>query len=427
MAATAGERFVPAQANTSAAAIPHIEDPESAGFDVQRLGRLDEYLDRCVEMGLNHGSIIMVAREGRMVHASTRGMRDPDRGLPVEADTVWRLYSMTKPVTSVAAMMLWEEGGFAFSDPVAKFIPSFSHTRVYRGGSGSRMRITPATEPIRIHHLLTHTAGMTVAGAADGEVDSAYRAAGIPALGEEDRFSLPDFCDRLASLPLLFEPGSAWNYSHATDVLGRVIEVVTGSSLDDFMRERIFDPLGMGDTGFRMPAEDRLAVPYRTDPLTGSLNRLVTPSLSPGESPPLIAGGHGLMSTALDYYRFVQMLAAGGVYGHKRLLAPRTVELMATNHLPGGATISAFSHQPARPAPHLAGRGFGLGFACLLDPVAVGSLSSRGEYGWGGAAGTNFWIDPEKRLTVVFMMQVMPPPVETWLALRRLVYQALVG
>jgi CubicO group peptidase (beta-lactamase class C family) len=324
-------------------------------------------------------------------------------------------------------MMLWEEGLLSLSDPVHKFIPSFATMRVHQSGSFGDMVTVPAVEPVRIRHLLTHTAGLTVTGLDDNAVDGAYRAAGIPALGEPDRFSLEELCECLASLPLLFQPGTAWNYSHATDVLGRVIEVAAGRSLESFMGERIFAPLGMDGTGFRAPASgDRLAALYHVHPETELLERVPTAHPLPGESPKLIAGGHGLISTAPDYHRFVQMLAGGGVYREERLLAPRTLQLMAANHLPANATLSAFGHPPVRPAPHLDGRGFGLGFAPLLDPVGIGSLSSAGEFGWGGAAGTNFWVDPDQRLSALFMTQVMPLSAETWLALKRLVHQAIV-
>ncbi|MCO5992956.1 serine hydrolase domain-containing protein [Actinoallomurus rhizosphaericola] len=399
-------------------------DPAAAGFDGRRLGRLARHLDECVAGGLNRGSIVLVARRGELVHVSSHGTRDAEGRLPVEPDTIWRLYSMTKPVTSVAALILWEEGVLSLSDPVERFLPSFARMRVHRPGEGGAT--VPAVEPIRIRHLLTHTAGLTVTGLADNPVNDAYRAAGIAALGEPEPYTLDELCERLASLPLLFEPGSAWNYSHATDVLGRIIEIASGMRLDAFMAKRIFEPLAMTDTGYRLPAGDRPAAPYRVHPRTGRLELMPDPGAAAGDLPTLVAGGHGLLSTARDYQRFVQMLARGGELDGERLLAPRTVELMAANHLPGDSTMSAFSHPPARTAGIHEGRGFGFGVAPLLDPHSVDSLSSAGEYGWGGAAGTNFWVDPEKDLTVLFMTQVMPPPDDTWLALRRLVYQALV-
>ncbi|GAA0350283.1 beta-lactamase family protein [Actinoallomurus spadix] len=399
-------------------------EPAAAGFDERRLARLAGYLDERVTSGRDRGSIVLVARRGELVHLSSHGTRDAEGRLPVEPDTIWRLYSMTKPVTSVAALMLWEEGLLSLSDPVERFLPSFAHMRVHRPGEdGSTV---PAVEPIRIRHLLTHTAGLTVTGLADNAVNDAYRVAGIAALGEPEPYTLDELCERLAALPLLFEPGSAWNYSHATDVLGRIIEIAGGTRLDEFLAERVFEPLGMTDTGYRLPAGDRLAALYRRDPRTGRPELVRDPGVAAGELPTLITGGHGLLSTAHDYQRFVQMLARGGELDGERLLAPRTVELMAANHLPGNATMSAFSHPPARTAGIHEGRGFGFGVAPLLDPRSVCSLSSAGEYGWGGAAGTNFWVDPEKDLTVLFMTQVMPPPDDIWLALRRLVYQALV-
>lgn len=400
-------------------------EPAAAGFDEHRLGRLTAYLDARVADGRDRGSIVLVARRGEPVHLSSHGTRDAEGRLPVEPDTIWRLYSMTKPVTSVAALMLWEEGLLSLSDPVERFLPSFAHMRVHRPGEDGGT--VPAVEPIRIRHLLTHTAGLTVIGLADNAVDDAYRAAGIAALGEPEPYTLDELCERLAALPLLFEPGSAWNYSHATDVLGRIIEIVSGTRLDAFMTKRVFEPLGMTDTGYRLPVDDRLAALYRRDPRTGRPELTQDPGAAAGELPTLITGGHGLLSTAHDYQRFVQLLARGGELDGERLLAPRTVELMAANHLPGNATLPAFSHPPARTTGSHEGRGFGFGVAPLLDPLAIDSLSSAGEYGWGGAAGTNFWVDPQKDLTVLFMTQVMPPPDDTWPALRRLVYQALVS
>lgn len=401
-------------------------EPSEAGFDGERLARLDDYLDQCVANDLNKGSVVMVARGGRLLHVSRRGFRDPDAGLPFELDTICRLFSMTKPVTSVAALILFEEGLISLSDPVERFIPAFADVRVHRAGAVGGMVTEPAVEPIRIWHLLTHTAGLTVTGLFSGPVDDAYKAAGIKPLAEPESYGLEEACELLASLPLLFQPGSRWNYSHATDVLGRVIEVVTGTPLERFMADRLFAPLGMADTGFREPPRDRLATLYRLDPHTGGPVRMPNPPVAAGHLPPFVAGGHGLFSTARDYHRFVQMLARRGELDGVRILSPRTVELMTANHLPGNATMAGYGHHAARTGESLAGRGFGLGVAPLLDPIAVNSLSSRGEYGWGGAAGTNFWVDPDKDLTVLFMMHVIPPPDAIWVNLRRLVYQALV-
>ncbi|GAA3551365.1 serine hydrolase domain-containing protein [Amycolatopsis ultiminotia] len=400
-------------------------EPSAAGFDATRLKRLDRYLDGCVERDLNKGSIVMVARHGKLVHVSRRGLRDAEARLPVEMDTIWRLYSMTKPVTSVALLTLWEEGLLSLSDPVEEYIPSFANMTILGADSPPDSRV-PATEPIRISHLLTHTAGLTVTGMADNAVDAAYRRAGIAALAQPEDYTLAELCERLAALPLLFEPGSAYNYSHATDVLGRVIEVVSGTSLDQFMQQRIFDPLRMPDTGFRIPERDRLSALYLRKATTGDTLRLPDFEEPAGELPTLVAGGHGLMSTAPDYYRFAQMLAHGGELDGQRVLSPRTVASIAANHLPGGALLSEFTHPPTRTGAHLQGRGFGFGVTPLLDPVGINSLSSLGEYGWGGAAGTNFWIDPQADLVVLFMMHVIPPPEALWVALRNLVYQALV-
>jgi CubicO group peptidase (beta-lactamase class C family) len=401
-------------------------EPTEAGFDPDRLARLDAYLDACVASDLHKGSLIALARGGKLFHVSCRGHRDADRDLPVEPDTIWRIYSMTKPITSVAALLLFEDGLLSLSDPVERFIPAFANPRVYEAGPAQAMLSVPAPEPIRIWHLLTHTAGMTYTSIATHPVAEAYRAAGLGLPTEPADYTLAEACERLATMPLLFEPGSEWNYSFATDVLGRVIEVASGTTLDRFMADRIFGPLGMRETGFTPPPTDRFAAPYTVDPETGTAVRATDQAITAGEAPRFLSGGAGLVSTAADYLRFAQMLLRRGELDGVRLLAPRTVDLMTANHLPGDTTLTTFGRPPGVPVASLAGRGFGLGVAPLIDPVGVKSLSSRGEYGWGGAAGTDFWVDPEEDLTVVFMMQALPPPDAVWLNLRRLVYQALV-
>jgi CubicO group peptidase (beta-lactamase class C family) len=279
-----------------------------------------------------------------------------------------------------------------------------------------------------VWHLLTHTSGLTYGFQFANPVDDAYRAQGF-LLGLPEDFTLEEACDRWAALPLLFEPGAEWNYSHATDVVGRIVEIVSGQPLDEFFAERIFAPLRMTETGFSVRAEDaeRLAFLYAHDLEVGraipkpGANRIST------ERPRFLAGGHGLVSTAADYHRFTQMLLGRGELDGARLLAPRTVDLMTANHLPGNSTITEFG----RPLGVIAnvGRGFGLGLAPLVDPIRAKSLSSPGEYTWGGAAGTHFWVDPAEDLTVLFFTQVLfsPAPDELWPTLRRLVYQALTA
>ncbi len=400
-------------------------DVAEAGFDAERLARLDRHLDAYVESGRQKGSHVVVSRGGKVVHSSLRGVRDEAEGLPVEADTLWRIYSMTKPVTSVAAMILYEEGALSLFDPVSKFVPSFSAPRVYRKGPSAAALTAPAAEPMLVWHLLTHTSGLSYGFFFLNPVDEAYRTAGF-LLGLPEDYTLEEACDRWAALPLLFEPGTEWNYSHATDVLGRVVEVASGRALDEFFAERIFEPLGMRDTGFFVPAaeRERLAALYDFDPATGLAARSQS-NLIGTERPTFLAGGHGLVSTAADYHRFTQMLLRRGELDGVRILAPRTVDLMAANHLPGNATM----HEYGRALGLLVsneGRGFGLGLAPLIDPIAAKHLSSLGEYTWSGAAGTHFWVDPSEELTVLFFTQVLLAPDEIFVELRRLVYTALI-
>jgi CubicO group peptidase (beta-lactamase class C family) len=411
---------------TLAALAPEV-GPDEVGLDPDRLARLDAHLDAYVADGRQKGSLLAVTRGGKIAHLSSRGQRDEEAGLPVEPDTIWRIYSMTKPITSVAAMLLYEEGKLDLFDPVARVIPAFGELRVYRQGPSAAFITAPATEPMLVWHLLTHTSGLTYGFYFTHPVDEAYRAEGFM-LGLPEDYSLEHACDRWASMPLLFEPGAEWNYSQSTDVVGRIVEVVSGQPLDEFFAERIFTPLGMAETRFTVPEEDaeRLAFLYAFDPQTGRAVPNAQADQVSAERPRFLAGGHGLVSTAGDYHRFTQMLLRGGELDGVRLLAPRTVELMTANHLPGNATIEEYG-RPLGALVGNRGRGFGLGFAPLVDPIAAKTLSSPGEFTWGGAAGTHFWVDPSEELTVLFFTQVLFAPDELWVAMRRLVYQALVG
>jgi CubicO group peptidase (beta-lactamase class C family) len=401
--------------------------PEEVGLDPGRLARLDAYLDGFVANGRHKGSLLVITRGGRIAHVSHRGQRDAEAGLPVEPDTIWRIYSMTKPITSVAAMMLYEEGALSLFDPVAKFIPSFEDLRVYRHGMAAAPVTVRAAEPMLLWHLLTHTSGLTYGFQQANAVDEAYRAAGF-FLDPPPAHDLASACDVWAGLPLLFEPGAEWNYSVSTDVLGRVIEVVSGRSLADFFAERIFEPLGMTDTGFSVSDADRprMTALYAHDAATATAVPYPGVDVISAERPKLLAGGHGLASTAADYHRFTQMLLRRGELDGVRLLAPRTVDLMTANHLPGNATLTEFG----RPLLDLAcneGYGFGLGLSPLVDPIAAKTLSVAGEYRWEGAAGTAFWVDPTAEMTVLFFTQVLFGSDDAWIGMRPLVYQALVG
>jgi CubicO group peptidase (beta-lactamase class C family) len=403
-----------------------LVDPASAGFDPTRLLRIDSHLRAYVDDGRLPGWQILVSRGGKVVHLSSYGKRDKEAGLPIEPDTIFRIYSMTKPITSVAAMMLFEEGAFELMTPVSRFIPSFAEARVYLRGNAQKPLTAPVAEPVRIWHLLTHTAGLTYGFHHAHAVDEAYRAAGYE-WSWPDGVDLAAACDTWARLPLAFEPGTEWNYSVATDVLGRVVEVASGQSLDAFFAERIFTPLGMEDTHFSVPEKDRdrLAALYAIAPgipLPVRYDLMGDVALKP---PSLLSGGGGLISTTADYHRFTQLMLGRGELDGTRLLAPRTIDLMAGNHLPGGLDLEAVG-RPLFAETTYNGVGFGLGFSVLLDPVAAKTLGNRGELAWGGAASTAFWVDPVDDVVAIFMTQLLPSstyPVRS--ELRQLVYQAL--
>ncbi len=399
-------------------------DAADVGFDPDRLGRIDRHFARYVDDGRLAGYLVAVARHGKLAHLTTYGHRDREAGLPVEVDTLWRLYSMTKPVTSVAALMLCEEGALELKDPIHRFLPAWSEPRVYRDGAGGGIVTRPAIEPIRLWHLLTHTAGLTYGFHHAHPVDALYRAAGFEWASPPD-LDLAGVCDAYAKLPLLFDPGAEWNYSVATDVLGRLVEVVSGQTLDRFFAERIFGPLGMTDAGFFVEEgrTDRLAALYgpgrdgRAKPING---RAV---LRP---PVYLSGGGGLVGTARDYHRFTEMLRRRGELEGVRLLSPRTVDYMVSNHLPGRGDLATFG-RPLYAESAFDGVGFGLGFAVTIDTVKAKVISSPGEYNWGGAASTTFWVDPVEDMTAQFLTQLLPSsthPIRP--QLKTLVYQALV-
>jgi CubicO group peptidase (beta-lactamase class C family) len=405
-------------------------DPAEVGLDARRLHRIDRHFARYVDDGRLPGWLITVSRHGRLAHVSSYGSRDIEAGLPVEPDTLWRLYSMTKPVTSVAAMMLYEEGAFELTDPVSAFIPSFGGARVATGGSDLRQVTVPATEPVRIWHLLTHTAGLTYGFHRVHPVDALYRAAGFEWAAPPGT-DLAQACDIWAGLPLLFQPGTEWNYSVATDVLGRVIEVVSGQSLDEFFSARIFGPLGMTDTAFHAIDAERLAALY-TPGKDGKAARLDALGDAARRRPRLLMGGAGLVGPAADYHRFTQLMldrpgSPAGELDGIRLLGSRTARYMMRNHLPGGVDLETFGRALFAEAP-FRGVGFGLGFAVVIDAAAGKVICSEGEVSWGGAASTIFWIDRSEDLTVSFFTQLLPSsahPIRS--QLRPLVYQALAG
>jgi CubicO group peptidase (beta-lactamase class C family) len=334
---------------------------------------------------------------------------------------------MSKPITSVAAMMLVEEGRIELTDPISRFIPEFGATRVYVKGSALNPVTVPATEPIRLWHLLTHTSGLTYGFHHAHPVDEIYRRAGYE-WGVPRGTDLAAACAAWAGFPLVFQPGAEWNYSVSTDVLGRVVEVVSGQSLDEFFADRIFGPLGMTETTFSAPEQDtdRLAALYSPNPETGRFARNDLMGAAALRKPTCLSGGGGLVSSAADYHRFTQMLLRGGELDGQRLLGDRTVAYMAQNHLPGGADLEQIGRPLFAESP-MNGMGFGLGFSVVLDPAGSKNLSSPGEFAWGGAASTAFWVDPVEDLTAMFFTQLLPSsthPIRS--QLRTLVYQAVV-
>ena len=410
-------------------------DPADVGLDADRLRRLDRHFSPFVDDGRLPGWLVTVDRYGKLAYVSAYGRRDLESGLAVETDTIWRIYSMTKPITSVAAMILYEEGAFELTDPVSRFIPSFADVRVFAGGSDIKAVTVPAVEPVRIWHLLTHTSGLTYGFHRAHPVDAMYRANGFE-WGTPRGADLAACCDLWAGMPLLFQPGAEWNYSHATDVLGRVIEVASGMSLDEFLAERVFAPLGMTETGFWLDDAERqrLAALYTPRPGSGpgrEAVRMDSLGVVAGHRPTFLSGGGGLISTASDYRRFTSMLlgtpdSPAGELDGARVLSPRTVAYMARNHLPGGVDLDTFGRPLFAEVP-FRGVGFGLGFGVLLDPVPGRTDGTAGEISWGGAASTAFFVDQATGLTTSFFTQLLPSSAHPLRSqLRQLIYQAVV-
>ena len=402
-------------------------DPDALGFDPDRLARIDAHFARYVDDGRLAGWQLAVSRRDEVVHTATYGLRDREAGLPVEADTLWRIYSMTKPITSVAVMQLWEQGRFELTDEVARYLPAFADVKVYDKGSAQRPFLVPAVEPVRIWHLLTHTAGLTYGFMHTSVVDAIYRANGYE-WGSPPGLDLAGAVDAWAAMPLLFQPGTAWGYSVATDVLGRLVEVVSGQRPDDYLAEHVLGPLKMTDTSFWVEPEraERLAALYAPQPGTGQAYRLDAFGNAALSEPAMLSGGGGLVSTAADYARFCAMLRGRGALEGTRLLGSRTLDWMTKNHLPGGRDLGELS-TGGFAETSFDGIGFGLGFANVLDPLPNKTLSSRGEFFWGGAASTAFWVDPQEEISVLFMTQLLPSsthPIRP--QLRGLVYAALV-
>ncbi len=396
------------------------------GMSEERLQRLGRHLDRYVIDGRLPGYACLVSRHGVEAWFGASGQRDVERGLAVTRDTVFRIYSMTKPITSVALMTLYERGLFQLDDPVARYIPQWRDLRVFAGGDANTYSVRRPDRPMVIKDLLTHTSGLTYGFQHAHPVDALYRARGVGLL--TSTMTLAEMIDALAELPLQFSPGARWNYSVATDVLGYLVERLADQDLDDFIRSTITAPLGMSDSGFTVPAgaSARFAACYERSRGDG-LRLQDDPENSSYHARPLfLSGGGGMVSTLDDYHRFARMLLGGGAVEGVRILGRKTLAYMTANHLPGNRDLAAMG-QPAFAETPFEGIGFGLGFSVVLDPVAANVLDSPGEFAWGGAASTYFFVDPREELVVIFMTQLLPSsayPIRR--QLKTLVYQALV-
>ena len=417
--------------------------PEELGLSSSRLDRVTDWLNQQVESERLAGASTMICRNGRIGYLESAGQSDLENGKPFDASTIVRIFSMTKPITSVAAMMLYEEGRYQLDDPVAKYLPEFTDTKVWKG-EGSLENVEDQISPMLVKHLFMHTSGLTYGFMNANVVDQEHRNQKIEFPGTAG--TLEELVKRLAGIPLIAQPGTQWNYSVSTDVLGRLVEVWSGLSLEAFFKERILEPLGMHDTGFSVTKgnRDRFASLY--SPLSGadmsnvgkksvSDSRQMKPGLKLQESAAtsrylkptkLFSGGGGLTGTIGDYARFCQMLLNGGELDGERLLSPITVNYMRSNQLPDNADMAAMG-QPVWSETSYDGIGFGLGFAVVIDPPKASIITSVGEHHWGGAASTFFWIDPQEDLFVVFFTQLMPSstyPIRR--ELRTRVYQAIV-
>jgi CubicO group peptidase (beta-lactamase class C family) len=405
---------------------------KTAGFIPGRLDRITEHLQRnYIEPKKIAGCQVLVARGGDVAFRRSLGLADRERGKAMADDTIFRIYSMTKPITSVALMMLYEQGRFQLNDPVHRVLPDWRNQRVWISGEGNQMVTAPPRRPVTFRDLLCHTGGITYGNAlvslgsqASGHpVDDVYEKLRVRRERDE---TLREFAVKLGRVPLRYEPGERWMYSFSTDVCGALVELLSGKRFDQFLKENIFEPLGMHDTGFHVPADKlaRLAALYRR----GADKRLELvedpQNSSYGHEPKFFSGGGGLASTLSDYHRFCEMLRRGGELDGARILGPRTIQLMHMNHLRDGLDLSkmaigAFSETAND------GVGFGLGFASTLGEVASGGLSS-GDYYWGGAASTIFWVDPSTDLVVIFLTQLLPSNTFDFRGqLKNIVYSAL--
>ena len=378
----------------------NIVEPEAVGFSTDRLAKVTEFVQREIANENLVGTVTLVARHGKVVHFEAAGRYGLEDERPMETDALFRIFSMTKPITTVAAMILYEEGAFHLGDPVAKYVPELANMQLLIDGEP----VSPQS-PMTIEQLMTHTAGLTNGWHIEHPVERAYRDATLYQSAD-----LHTFIDKLATLPLRFEPGTRYHYSVATDVLGALVERLSGQTLEQFFYTRIFKPLAMHDTFFNVPDDKmpRMAGSHLWNPEQQAMGPLPAGLLPPPSGITLFSGGAGLISTAQDYWRFCEMLRRGGSLDGARILGPKTVQAMTMARLTPEVRDNGASEHPAS---HLyPGQSFGLGAGVITDPAQAGVVSSKGEYSWGGIANTKFWIDPEEDLVVVFMTQVMGSP-----------------
>ena len=380
-----------------------VSDPAAAGLDSAQLALLTEHLqDRYIDAGKLAGCQVLVYRRGQVALLETLGSMELDGARPLAEDAIWRIFSMTKPITSVALMTLYERGLFQLRDPVERFLPGWAGQKVCEVDDDGNVRLVVPLRPVSVRDLLMHTAGLTYGRDWNHPVARMYRESGLL----ERDFTLEEFGRRIGGLPLVFHPGTRWHYSVATDVVGHLVEVLADRPFDEYLSEKIFEPLGMTDTAFHVPSlkAERVPANYRRGE-DKSLEAIEWRDLS--RPPKFKSGGGGLLSTTADYLRFCRMLLRGGSLDGARVLGPKTIELMAQNHLPGGADLGQMALGTFGET-QFPGVGFGLGFAVSLGPVPSGLIGSPAEYYWGGAASTIFWIDPAEELIVIFMTQLMP-------------------
>ncbi|XOV90399.1 MAG: serine hydrolase domain-containing protein [Pseudomonadota bacterium] len=391
--------------------------PEDVGLSGSRLYKIDHLTQRYISEGKLPGTITMVARRGAIVHLSCQGKMDVEADKDMEEDTIFRIYSMSKPVTSVALMMLYEDGRFQLDCPVSRYIPGFANLKVHTDSG----LVQPERE-MTIRDLLTHTSGLTYGFMQASPVDALYREHKV-----EQSADLDEMVEKLCDMPLLFSPGTRWSYSVATDVCGYLVQKISDTPFDEFLQEQIFDPLEMEDTGFLVPEDKihRLAANYQHTAEDGM--QLIDPPEASIYAKPrgLHSGGGGLVSTVQDYNRFAQMLLNGGIYDGTRLLSRKTVDLMTSNHLPDGGDLTSMGQAVFSETPY-DGIGFGLGFSVMLNPAKAQILGTPGEFAWGGAASTYFFVDPFEEMVVILLTQLMPSsayPIRR--ELRVLAYQSL--